>query len=313
MAGAHQTLAMVALMTVACARDYGSDPDPEPPKAQPVEAGSCASDASLPSACTTTSPSDASTTTQPEVKPLPSRTFDAAGEFPLDFGRCSEISIRLWGAGGGEGLGALRAGAGGFASAVLSVDPGAALEVVVGGPGRSATAAPGSGGAPGGGGMGGAATSSQPGGGGGGYSGVFRGTISAANALLIAGGGGGGGGGSGHAAGAGGGADGGGDPGLGGTQTTGFAPLQGGAGGKNNDGGGGGGGGWFGGVGGAAANSDGVGGGGGSGFVEKGAKDSVLAAGVGRTPGNAADSARGTAGNPGAPGKVIARCIALAP
>lgn len=224
----------------------------------------------------------------------PSATFV---EWPVP-GNISQILVKCWGAGGGAGLfNAIRrdGGAGGFASALVTVTPGETLRVYVGGGGnRQLPAGDGNG----------------AGGGGGGWSGLFRGTTP----IVIAGGGGGAGGGGdntsrgGGAGGAGGGTTGqtpssvnAGQRGEGGTQTAGGAGgsagwgpageagsyLQGGNGGSSseylqgglNGGGhcgffcpGGGGGGYYGGGGGGAGNGGtddvgGGGGGGGSGYV----------------------------------------------
>lgn len=99
----------------------------------------------------------------------------------------TQITIKAWGAGGGGGGGgsARTGGNGGgaaFVQTTLTVTPGETLNLRIGGGGPFGTYL---------------STSNQvgSGGGGGGYSGVFRGTITQANALLIAGSGGGGGGG----------------------------------------------------------------------------------------------------------------------
>jgi hypothetical protein len=228
---------------------------------------------------------------------------------------CTYLRMVAWGAGGGHGRNNVRGAGGGYALAERVVSSADSFTVVVGAPGTSTNAqAGGPGGLPGGGNGGG--SNSEGGGGGGGYSGVFLGTIEVANAVLIAGGGGGSGGGNGNPsntqAGAGGGLAGQDGPvvGSGGTQTTGFEPLQGGVGGTpgGGDGGGGGGGGYFGGVGGGVANSDAPGGAGGSGYVGD-APVSDLQTGNRGTPGNATSPLRGDAGNPLTAGKVIVSCI----
>jgi hypothetical protein len=238
--------------------------------------------------------------------------FDAPGESIYTVpARCTALRIQAWGAGGGNGRGNTSAGAGGFGIVELDAMPGAALTVVVAAPGGAAGAMPGTGGAPGGG--DGGTASGQAGGGGGGFSGVFRGAVAVENAIVVAGGGGGSGGGGGNAvvAGAGGGDSGQAGLAAGGTQTTGFAPLAGGAGGSqgSGDGGGGGGGGWFGGIGGQGANSDGGGGGGGSGYAATDTTFQLLVAGNRALAGADTRPDRGTAGDPGMPGKVVVDCI----
>jgi hypothetical protein len=236
--------------------------------------------------------------------------FDAPGMQPFAVpDRCTRMRVKAWGAGGGNGQGNTKAAAGGFAVVELTATPGEAMMVVVGAPGQNAQNAPGAGGAPGGG--SGGSGSSQDGGGGGGFSGVFAGAIEVANALAIAGGGGGAGGGNGNDPGAGGGMTGQNGGGTGGTQLDGFGSLAGGPGGNqgNGDGGGGGGGGWFGGQGGPGANSDAGGGGGGAAFATTRATFQLLVAGDRRTPGSSVDPDRGTAGDPGMPGKVVIDCL----
>jgi hypothetical protein len=233
----------------------------------------------------------------------------------------TSITVKAWGAGGGntprEGLG----GAGGYATATLPVTPGERLTIVVGEGGQNlGTANIGNGGASGG---------VHDGASGGGRTAVER----ANQPVLVAGGGGGGGGASGGtyfggSGGAGGAASGerglpstgGGAGGEGGTQSGGGAGgaatngsdgtagtvNRGGAGGT--DGGGGGGGGYRGGGGGEGAGSieccslAAGGGGGGSSFVPAGGS---MSPGHGGLPGNDADPDRGRGGSANSDGKLI--------
>lgn len=236
---------------------------------------------------------------------------------------CTQLRVRAWGAGGGDGLGNMDAAAGGSARGTVAVTEAETLTVAVGGAGQNAIDGGTSAGGLHGGGLGANGSSSQGGGGGGGFSAVFRGGITQANALVLAGGGGGSGGGCcGHLAGAGGGSSaqaaasggGGGTPTAGGAGSGNGAAgsaLQGGAGGpqSSGDGGGGGGGGYFGGGGGSGVNTDAPGGGGGSGFVAAGATATLLEAGNRSTPGQADDSERMTAGNRGVAGAVLLECL----
>jgi hypothetical protein len=195
----------------------------------------------------------------------------------------TEISVEMWGAGGGDGKwnSGRRGGNGGFARGDISVSSGETLTFVVGGGGKTSSAADGDGGLGGypGGGTGTKGDSS--GGGGGGYSGIFLDNIAFENALMIAGGGGGG---SGYRAGGhcrgNYGDNGEGTGGAGATQSGGGlgsssppggkngSALQGGDGAGNRtsgtDDGGGGGGGYYGGGGGS---NDAGGGGGGAGYL----------------------------------------------
>jgi hypothetical protein len=248
-------------------------------------------------------------------------TFDVAAVsiFTVPSGVRS-ITVKAWGAGGGttplEGSG----GAGGYATATLSVTPGERLTVIVGEGGKNLGGATiGDGGASGG---------IHDGASGGGRTAVER----AGQPLMVAGGGGGGAGGSGGtyfggSGGAGGAASGerglastgGGAGGDGGTQSAGGAGgaatngpdgaagtvSRGGAGGS--DGGGGGGGGYRGGGGGEGSGSieccslAAGGGGAGSSFVPPGGS---MSAGHGGLPGNDADPDRGRAGNANSDGKL---------
>lgn len=249
-------------------------------------------------------------------------------EFEVPSG-CDLVLARVWGAGGGAGQRATLGSAGGYASGIIRTSAGEVLTIVVGAPGADGVDAIScSGGVPGGG-SGGIATD-EGGGGGGGYSGVFRGAVSAANAILIAGGGGGSGGGRDPTvAGAGGGTEGQACAALGGGQGgrqdgggAGGGPmmdedrrgddgmsLQGGNGGNGADAGGGGGGGWFGGGGSTGADSDAHGGGGGSAYAASDVQAVTLTAGDLRVPALVTDAARGSAGEPGQPGRLIVQCI----
>lgn len=108
----------------------------------------------------------------------------------------SSILVKCWGAGGGAGsaggwyIGS-PGGGGGFMKGVVPVTAGENLIVVVG---QGGIARGGTTSAYGGGGRAtGNGVDNQYGGGGGGYSGIFRTSVTQANALIIAGGGGGGG------------------------------------------------------------------------------------------------------------------------
>jgi len=206
---------------------------------------------------------------------------------------CSEVTVKVWGAGGGSGgqPGADRVeenadgGAGGYVRATLAVTPGEALTIAVGGGGsRGIHASPSPGGWPGGG-SGNGSGNWAGGGGGGGFSGVFRGAVAPENALVVAGAGGGGISANGRdgAGGAGGGLVGNpggrrwpGQEGGGGSQVSGGAAgADGGGAGAQLQGGpghgshiaGGGGAGWFGGGGGGWLARRGGGGGGGSSYT----------------------------------------------
>lgn len=234
----------------------------------------------------------------------------------------------IWGAGGGSSTNGTLGGGGGYATGYLNLQPGTTYYIVVGTEGRSTVqndiaSLPG--------GPGQAGPGSSGGGTGGGFSGIFRNSVSQANAIIIAGGGGGagpgliGGGGGGTI-----GQDGSftasqwytSPGGKGGTQAAGGAGgssdyINGGAGSalKGGDavngsplvGGGGGGGGYFGGGAGAAGSGNRGAGGGGSGYLHPTLVTSQgqLIAGSEVTPGNSTDSQRGTAGNSQTAGKVI--------
>jgi hypothetical protein len=233
---------------------------------------------------------------------------------------CSYLRVHAWGAGGGHGNESNNAAAGGYAMVEREVSSTDSFTVIVGAPGGNAVGATaGLGGTPGGG--NGGQGDDDGGGGGGGYSGLFSGGTAAINAIVIAGAGGGSGGGNSFPENTNGGAGGGliGQTGSiegntsGGTQSTGFAQLQGGAGQADNDGGGGAGSGWYGGNGGAGTNSDAQGAGGGSGFVVGTALVSELLAGDRGMAGNASSRLRGIAGNATVAGKVVLECLAIAP
>ncbi len=251
------------------------------------------------------------------------REFSVAGEssYPPELG-CSYLRAHVWGAGAGHGVGNTLGSAGGYALVERVVTDEESYTVLVGAPGGNGQAGGGAGlgGVPGGG--NGGTGNNRGGGGGGGYSGLFLGGTAAINAIVIGGGGGGSGAGTSFPnntiGGAGGGAAGqAGSPAegnnLGGTQTTGFAPLQGDIGGNGDDGAGGGGGGWYGGMAGTGANDDAQGAGGGSGYVGTAAV-SELATGDRSIPGKASlDTLIGMAAKPTMPGKVVLICYAEAP
>ncbi len=266
-------------------------------------------------------------------------TFRVAGTYPFVVpAACTQIAVKMWGAGGGGGF-TPSGGGGGFTTGLVGVTPGESMTIMVGegGIGRGAPAGSGDGG-------GGTAL------------------LRFSTPLLVAGAGGGGGsgdtptgGGGGGALGETGGAYSGGGPafgGAGGTQTapgaggvgsrrTGFAGLGhdgghgsnrcggsgiggGGTGFGNgglgypycsDGGGGGGGGGWFGG-GGGGGNWGGAGGGGGAGYVASspGVTQGSMVSGSGSQPGNSADADRQNAGTGGSTstrgsdGAVVIRC-----
>ncbi|HLD35976.1 MAG TPA: DUF2341 domain-containing protein [Planctomycetota bacterium] len=254
-------------------------------------------------------------------------TFTSSGALTVTGG--GNVEVYAWGGGGAGGnVGAWgygsAGGAGGAARGTLSVVSGT-YNVVVGGGGMINSYV----GAAGGGGPGSNNNvDNQYGGGGGGYSGIFKSSVSQANACIIAGGGGGGGSsraGTGNAGGGGGGASGergyspydgktayGGNPG---TQSGpgadascdsaqvfgGQWALQGGVVRINSAGGGGGGGYWGGSAGGYSETRTMAGGGGGSGYLHPTLISAgVLTAGTGIMPGDYANAYRGTAGDAGA-------------
>jgi hypothetical protein len=209
----------------------------------------------------------------------------------------TQVSVRLWGAGGASGSGFVftpaNGGGGGYVTGLLTVVPGETLTILVGGGGTPSLPFVNSvnGGANGGG--SGGQGAQVPGGGGGGRSGIRRG----ATELVTAGGGGGSG--QSAAGGAGGGTIGSagapaGSGGGGGTQAAGGAAgggngtpgsaFQGGNGGVGGIGGGGGGGGYFGGGGGDGSE----GGGGGSSFLGT-LSSAMTESGSGATPGGTSD------------------------
>lgn len=246
-------------------------------------------------------------------------TWDLANDGPLNLSTAGTwtitplgtflVSAKVWGAGAaGTGFAGETGGAGGYAGGYVLFLAGASYTLYVGAPSVGTT-----GGAPGG-----ASTAAGvgTGSGGGGYSGLRL--TGSGTGVLIAGGGGG----SGHpgAGGAGGGLTGqdgslfsGTIPGHGGTQSAGGAPgdsgqagsaYQGGA-GLNNFGGGGGGGYYGGGGSGVPAGTVASGAGGGSGYANpQYVTQSTLTTGNLNTPGNSADSDRGSSGNEGTAGRV---------
>jgi hypothetical protein len=247
------------------------------------------------------------------------------GEYTVIPLKSISVATKMWGAGGAcgfdyqEGITSTNrqgpGGGGGYAYAIINLVPENTYVFQVGQGGIRTTAT--SAGATY---LAGGIGTTNGGTQGGGYSGVFKNSVTQANALLMAGGGGGGGdlnyawG----ASGAGGGASGldwSGGPlpsqgGGGGTQSAGGysssyngatagVALTGGKGQNNERSLGGGGGGYFGGGGGNVG-----GGGGGSGRIGTDATvtSGLLTAGSASTPGNSTDTARGTAGNGGVSG-----------
>lgn len=228
----------------------------------------------------------------------------------------TQITVKAWGAGGGGGgkddsIAGGGGGGGAYVTRTLSVTSGQTFTIIVGvgglpgandakGTGAGAGGDGGSGGAPGG----DAGATGDSGSGGGGGGGTF---LISGGAIYIAAAGGGGGGGAGLRSTTGLGAGGAGgvtgsNGGFAGGAAGGMSTFEGGVGvSVNGDGGGGGGGGggYRGGKGGSAANGDvtGGGGGGGSNYPAGNATN-----GSGRTPGNASDTARGSAGLGGTAG-----------
>lgn len=238
-----------------------------------------------------------------------------------------QADVKAWGGGGGKDAhNAPRTpGGAGFAGGTVAFLKGVPYTLSAGQPGGTSVAfgAAAAGGYPGGGTAAGGVD--FIGGGGGGYTGLLA---PSNEVILIAGGGGGtswqsnagaGGGATGETGGPD--AGGGGQGGLGGTQSAGGAGgaspglpgapgalRQGGnsAATGNISGGAGGAGYYGGGTGGAQNIVGGGGGGGGSGFLHPSyVVLGTLTAGVGATPGNSADAARGTAGDPQAAGRVV--------
>lgn len=223
-------------------------------------------------------PSSAGAATEPVVVQF--AYSGAAASFDVPSGICSVV-VDLYGAQGGDFGGPILGGAGGRATATITVTPGETLQVNVGG--KPAGTSGGSGGFNGGG-AGAVSTGNQSGSvGGGGATDVRRGGSGLADRVVVAGGGGGrsnGGGNGGLGGGLTGGAGEGAGAGGGATQSAGGTPVgnggtgQFGLGGAGGEGlylaGGGGGGGWYGGAGGAgdpnAGNAAAGTGGGGSGY-----------------------------------------------
>lgn len=247
--------------------------------------------------------------------------FDASGEYTLTPTEDITVSVKMWGAGGAcgfryqEGITSTSnqgpGGGGGYSSATITLRASSTYIFQIGEGGiRTTTLSSGATYI-----AGGMREPSQGGTEGGGYSGIFKSSVSQANALLMAGGGGGGSD-SGAAAygGAGGGSSGqsapaGSQSGDGGTQSAGGAPagynnatagsaLLGGLGQNNEASLGGGGGGYFGGGGGNIG-----GGGGGSGRIgtDSDVTSGVTSTGSAQTPANPSDTDRGTAGQGGVP------------
>lgn len=242
-------------------------------------------------------------------------TFTAGTTWVVPSG-VSSITVKAWGGGGGgggnggSGQSGGAGGGGGYATSIIAVTPGESLTIDVGGGGGGATAGclantgrgTGGTGTTGPGGDGGnpsAVGCSGPGGGGGGGSFVKRGST-----ILIAAGGGGGGGGTESSGGAGAGG-GGGANGANGTNSTGgvagasatSAGVSRSTPASDSSAGGGGGGGYLGGGAGGNPTTDAVGAAGGGGGTNYG---NTTTNGSGTTPGNSADSLRGSYGNGGA-------------
>jgi hypothetical protein len=249
--------------------------------------------------------------------------LDSSESYSVSVNSAASVSVKMWGAGGACGFDytqnisstALQGpgGGGGYSAATISLSPANSYTFQVGEGGkRTQTIKDGATYL-----AGGVRQSILGGAEGGGYTGIFKTSVSQANALLIAGGGGGG---SDTRVSSSGGAGGGsaGLPGAsndlqagkGGTQSAGGAPsvynnatagsaLTGGLGQNNEATLGGGGGGYFGGGGGNVG-----GGGGGSGRVssDPDVSSGSTSAGSGSTPANSSDPARGTAGNGGVAG-----------
>lgn len=258
-------------------------------------------------------------------------TLSAYGDWTITTTATFSASIKMWGAGGGQGptrsnFYTYAGGGGGFAGGTLAFPASSTLIARVGQGGQPTPngSSGGSGQAFGGGGQ---AYNYVDGNwnaaGGGGLSGIFLSSVSQANSILIAGAGGGGGSAQNFAGGpcnggAGGGSTGGtsnSNGGAGGTQSAGGAgapsgaigtsvagsALQGGSLSGTNRMGGGGGGGYFGGGSGIYTNPDTArGAGGGSAYFNPTyVSSATLTAGSGTTPGNSGDGSRGTAGNAG--------------
>jgi hypothetical protein len=250
--------------------------------------------------------------------------LDVSKSYTANASTAFSASVKMWGAGGACGFNFQQTisstsnqgpgGGGGYSAATISFSPANSYILQVGEGGkRTQTIKSGATYL-----AGGVRQSSQGGAEGGGYTGIFKTSVSQANALLIAGGGGAGtstdfGGPNG---GAGGGSSGQNSPapnqqgGQGGTQVAGGAPsgfnnatagsaLTGGLGQNNQASLGGGGGGYFGGGGGNVG-----GGGGGSGWVssDPDVSSGSTSTGSGSNPANAADSDRGAAGSGGVSG-----------
>lgn len=238
------------------------------------------------------------------------------GEYTLTFTSNFSKVVKMWGAGGAPNSGGSASwgagGAGGAANGTISFTAGTTYVVRVPQSGRNvAGSAPAL--AYGAGNSGGVFTVGTAGSGGG-YAGIFRNSVSQANAVMMAGGGGGGASDRSDGLGGRGGTAGGGTAGqtiadfqaspgtqsAGGAAAGGASPTSGSAlqGGNGSGGGGGGGGGYFGGGGGGTQGDGGYGGAGGSGFANATfVTSSTLYTGSGTTPGNSADALRpGTAG-----------------
>lgn len=221
-----------------------------------------------------------------------------------------QISVKMWGAGGGGSSGT-SGGAGGYSSGIINCTNGMILVCAVGGAGSYV---PDSGGATSAGGANGGGRGYRAGAGGG-YSGIFLASKSFANSLIIAGGGGGGG----HSreGGAGGGTNGqtgvSPTPGYGGSQSSGGGGSEGGSSGGQlyggsgaGDWGAGGGGGYYGGGGSGETPGQVSGAGGGSGYYNSALVISGSTIGGNYTTvANSSDSDRGSAGNSSTNGRIV--------
>ncbi|MCX5784054.1 MAG: IPT/TIG domain-containing protein [Elusimicrobia bacterium] len=254
-------------------------------------------------------------------------TYNTKDNFTVVSG--GTVQVFAWGGGGAGGsagwVSGSPGGAGGAANGTVTVANGTVYPVVVGGPGVVNSAA-GLGAIGGGGTATGNGSGNSYTGGGGGYSGLFVTSVAQGNAYLIAGGGGGGGNSraeAGNGGGGGGGTSGqrgfsmydgktayGGNPGTqsaaadascdGITNAGGQGALQGGVTKSNSYGGGGGGGYWGGSGGGYSEPNTMAGGGGGSAYYNPSYVNAAnLTAAYATTPGDSANSLRGSAGNAG--------------
>ena len=226
--------------------------------------------------------------------------ISASGTYTITPTNSFLANVRMWGGGGGSGSQGGSGGGGGSSVGTVRFSVGVSHILVIGQGGRA--------------GAGGTTTTGGGGsgdvnrGGGGGYSGIFRTSLSQANAVLMSGGGGGAGGGTGSSgAGAGGGSSGqNGNNGIniqpgGGTQIAGGAVAGAGSAGSaltGANGLSGGGGGYFGGASGGDQSAYAPGAGGGSGYINATYVTSAITyTGNLTAPGNSSDTQRGTSGD----------------